>query len=344
MDAHTLGRAALAMYASLLLAIIVTAYMVGFARRRNMLDAPGKRRSHAVPTPRGGGLGLVVGSLVGLLLALHGQTRPPLLLFVMLAAAILVAVVGWIDDRRGLTPWPRLATHLCATLAFSAVLIAAAHWSWWWLVPLALAGAWSINLHNFMDGIDGILGLQLAFTGLLGALLCTLDGMPVLATAQLAVSAAASGFLVFNLPPARIFMGDVGSGYAGLLVFMLGALWFANDANALWAVLAMHATFATDASLTLVSRMLHGRRWYTAHREHLYQWLVRSGFSHGFTGCLYVIYNLFLVAPAAWLAWRHPSLGPPVCAGLYLLTVLAWWGGRRYCLRRIARGGMHAPA
>ena len=192
MDAHTLGRAALAMYASLLLAIIVTAYMVGFARRRNMLDAPGKRRSHAVPTPRGGGLGLVVGSLVGLLLALHGQTRPPLLLFVMLAAAILVAVVGWIDDRRGLTAWPRLATHLCATLAFSAVLIAAAHWSWWWLVPLALAGAWSINLHNFMDGIDGILGLQLAFTGLLGALLCTLDGMPVLATAQLAVSAAAS--------------------------------------------------------------------------------------------------------------------------------------------------------
>jgi len=344
MDAYTLGRAALAMYASMLLTAVVTAWMIGFARRRGMLDAPGQRRSHSAPTPRGGGLGLVLGSSAGVWLALSGQVRPPALLGVMLAAGGLVALVGWIDDRRGLPPWPRLLAHLGAVLVFAVVLVPSAHWSWWWLAPLVLAGAWSINLHNFMDGIDGILGLQLVFVGLLGALLCLLDGMRVLATVQLVVSAAASGFLAFNLPPARIFMGDVGSGYAGLLVFMLGALWCANDLHALWPVLAMHAVFVVDASLTLLSRMLRGRRWYTAHREHLYQWLVRSGFSHGTTGCLYLSYNVVLVAPAAWLALRHPDLGPATCAGLYLATTLAWWAGRRYCLRRIARGGLHAPA
>lgn len=344
MDAYTLGRAALAMYTSMLLAAIVTAWMLGYARRRGMLDAPGQRRSHVVPTPRGGGLGLVVGSIAGIVLALHGQIRPPILLWVMLASGVLVALVGWIDDRSGLSPWPRLLAHLGAVLAFAALLVPSAHWSWWWLPPLLLAGAWSINLHNFMDGIDGILGLQLLFTGLLGALLCVLDGMPVLATAQLVASAAASGFLAFNFPPARIFMGDVGSGYAGLLVFMLAALWCANDPHALWPVLAMHAVFVTDASLTLLSRMLRGRRWYTAHREHLYQWMVRSGFSHGTTGCLYMSYNVILVAPAAWLAWRRPDLGPVVCAATYLLATLAWWLGRGYCLRRIARGGRDAPA
>ena len=343
MDTYTLGRAALAMYASMLLAVIVTAWMLGFARRKGMLDVPGQRRSHTLPTPRGGGLGLVLGSLAGVFIALYGQVRPSVLLGVMLAASLLVAVTGWIDDRRGLSPWPRLLAHFCAVLAFGAVLVPAAHWSWWWLMPLVLAGAWSINLHNFMDGIDGILGLQLVFIGLLGALLCMLDGMPVLATAQLAMSAAASGFLVFNLPPARIFMGDVGSGYAGLLVFMLGALWLANDARALWPVLAMQAVFATDASLTLLSRMLRGRDWYTAHREHLYQWMVRSGFSHGTTGWMYLSYNVLLVAPAAWLALRRPVLGPAVCVTIYLITSLTWWAGRRYCLRRIARGGKHAP-
>lgn len=344
MDIHTLGKAALATYAALLLSMAVTAWMVAYARGKGMLDEPGARRSHSVPTPRGGGLGLVAGSMLGVALALFGQTRPPALLAAMLVAGLLVAVVGWIDDRRGLPAWPRLITHLAAVTVFCLVLVPAASWSWWWLAPLVLAGAWSINLHNFMDGIDGILGLQLVFTGLLGALLCMLDGMQVLATAQLAVSAAACGFLVFNLPPARIFMGDVGSAYAGLLMFMLAALWCASDPHALWPVLILHAGFIVDASMTLASRIMRGQRWYTAHREHLYQWMVRSGRSHGFTACLYSSYNLVLIAPTAWLALERPAIAPAVCVGVYALSALLWWAGRRRYAARIPGDDADAPA
>lgn len=344
LDTHTLGRAALVTITGMLTAIIVTGFMVGYAHRNGMLDHPGQRRSHHVPTPRGGGLGLVTGALAGVFLALHGMLRPAWMLGVMLVAGLLVAAVGWLDDRRGLPAWPRLLTHLAAAAAFSLVLARAAGWSPWIVAPLILAGAWSINLHNFMDGIDGILGMQLSFVGLLSAALCLLQGAPVLATANLALSASATGFLVFNLPPARIFMGDVGSGFSGLLVFMLGALWCADDAHAAWALLVMHAAFVGDAGLTLLWRMLRGRRWYTAHREHLYQRLVRSGLAHGQTVCLYLTYNLLVLAPLAWLALRKPAWAPWIGVTAYLVTALTWVLGRRLCLHRVRRGGRHASA
>jgi UDP-N-acetylmuramyl pentapeptide phosphotransferase/UDP-N-acetylglucosamine-1-phosphate transferase len=342
MDMYTFGKAATVTSTALFVAMIVTGFMVGYAHRNGMLDHPGQRRSHRVPTPRGGGLGLVLGALAGVYLALHGMIRPPYALAVLLAAGLLVAFIGWLDDRRGLSPWPRLVTHLVASCAFSLVLVQATGWSPWLLAPLVLAATWSINLHNFMDGIDGILGVQLLFIGLVSAALCLDQGYSILATAHLALSASATGFLVFNLPPARIFMGDVGSGFAGLLVFMLGALWCADELHAVWALLILHAAFATDAGLTLASRMLRGRRWYTAHREHLYQWMVRSGFTHGQTVCLYLIFNVLVLAPLAWLALHAPAFAPWICAATYLVTATTWLLSRTRCLLRIQRGGRYA--
>ncbi len=343
-ESDILARVGLVVSAALITAMLATGLMLGFARRKGMLDVPGRRRSHHAPTPRGGGVGLVAGAFAGIWLALHGQLHPAHLLVVLLAAGLMVAAVGWLDDLRGLPAWPRLLTHLMASAAFSLVLTLAAGWPVWVVLPLMLAGTWSINLHNFMDGIDSILGLQLVFVGLASAALCLLQGYAVLATANLALSAAATGFLVFNLPPARIFMGDVGSGTAGLLVFMLGALWCADDVHAVWALLVLHAAFATDAGLTLASRMLRGRRWYTAHREHLYQWLVRRGHAHGQTACLYLIYNLLVLAPLAWLAMRWPGQGPWLCLAAYLVTAATWTFARYRCLHRIRKRERHAPA
>lgn len=344
LDTYTLARVVTALSTALVAAMIVTGLMLGFARRNGMLDCPGRRRSHHVPTPRGGGAGLVVGAFAGLWLALRGQVQPPHLLAVMLAAGLLVALIGWVDDLRGLPAWPRLLAHVIAVSAFTLVMVHATGWAVWVAAPWILVGAWSINLHNFMDGIDGMLGLQLLFVGLLSAALCLLQGYVVLATANLVLSAAATGFLVFNLPPARIFMGDVGSGTAGLLVFMLGTLWCADDVHAIWALLILHAAFASDAGLTLLSRMLRGSRWYTAHREHLYQWLVRSGQSHGQTACMYLIYNLLVLAPLAWLAMHSPALAPWACLAAYLVTALAWVAARYHCLHRIRERERHAPA
>ena len=131
-------------------------------------------------------------------------------------------------------------------------------------------------------------------------------------------------------------MGDVGSGTAGLLVFMLGALWCADDVHAVWALLILLAAFAIDAGLTLASRMLRGRRWYTAHREHLYQWLVRRGHAHGQTACLYMIYNLLVLAPLAWLAMRWPGRGSVAVPGSLPGHRPRWYLSARYrCLHRI---------
>lgn len=343
-ESDILARVGLVVSAALITAMLATGLMLGFARRKGMLDVPGRRRSHHAPTPRGGGVGLVAGAVAGIWLALHGQLHPGHLLVVLLAAGLMVAAVGWLDDLRGLPAWPRLLVHLLACAGFSLVLARAAGWPAWAVLPLMLAGAWSINLHNFMDGIDGILGLQLVFVGLASAALCLLQGNAVLAAANLALSAAATGFLVFNLPPARIFMGDVGSGTAGLLVFMLAALWCADDVHAAWALLILHAAFATDAGLTLASRMLRGRRWYTAHREHLYQWLVRSGHAHGQTACLYLIYNLLFLAPLAWWSLQRPGQGPWLCLTAYLVSAATWIFARARCLQRIRTRGRHAPA
>lgn len=344
MDAHTLVQAAMATITALLASLAVTGFMVGHARRRGMLDLPGQRRSHHAPTPRGGGLGLVAGVLAGGVLVMAGRVRPVGLLWVMLGTMLLVAAIGWIDDHRDLSIRPRIVVHGLAATAFCTGLVLAAGWSWWWLPPLVIAAMWSVNLHNFMDGTDGLLGLQLVFIGLLSAALCIVSGLPVLATANLVISAAATGFLVFNLPVAQIFMGDVGSGFAGLLVFMLGTLWCADDIRAVWPLLIMHAAFTTDASLTLLSRMLRGRRWYTAHREHMYQWLVRSGSTHGQIGCLYLTFNLLVLAPAAWLAFRDPVLAPWLCVAVYLICALLWAVVKNRCLARIRHGGARANA
>lgn len=343
MDLHLLALATVSVLVAMLASMLATGFMVDYARRRGMLDHPGQRRSHTMPTPRGGGLGLTMGAALGMAPVLV-FTQPALLTVVFLAALFLVALIGWMDDHRDLPAWPRLAIHLVAALLFCVPLILMTGWLLWWLAPLVLAAAWSINLHNFMDGSDGMLGVQLVFVGLLSAGLCTLQGWPDLAMLNLGLSAAATGFLAFNLPPARIFMGDVGSGSAGLLVFMLAALWCREDIAALWPILIVHAVFMTDAGMTLAARMLRGKRWYTAHREHLYQWLVRSGFSHGRTGWLYLIYNLAIVAPLAWLAAREPSIGLWLCVAAYALTMIVWWSARRFCLRRVARRASRAPA
>ncbi len=331
MDTYAIERTAMAMAIALMVALLTTWAVLGYARRSGMLDLPGRRRSHDRPTPRGGGAGLVLGAMAGIGFALHDTLRPPSLLVAMLVAALLVAVMGWLDDRNGLPAWPRLIAHVVAAGGFCLLLVAAAGLSTLWLAVLIPLAVWSINLHNFMDGTDALLGLQLVFVGLAGGALCMAQGWVVLGAAHMALSAAATGFLVFNLPPARIFMGDVGSGFAGLLVFMLGMLWCVDDPHAAWVVLILNAAFATDATMTLLSRLLRGRRWYAPHREHLYQWLARAHFTHGQVAGMYLLYNLVVLAPMAWMAMREPSWAPAWCTGAYALSALAWLYGKARC-------------
>ncbi len=335
------------LFASFLLSAFVTWLSIRYAHRRNLIDQPGRRRSHSLPTPRGGGIGIAVAAVLGCLyLSLTGAGQPTALI----AAIVLIAAVGWIDDHRGLSAVWRLAAQIvAAALIFAplwyALLIApgkveeampAAHALLWLGVFLAIGTlglVWSINLHNFMDGINGLLGVQAVFVFCaLASLYPDNAGLPAL------WAAAVLGFLPFNFPRARIFMGDVGSGVLGLLIG-LTVLGQSPDGNGLANGVIACSAFVTDATCTLLSRMLRGRRWYSAHREHLYQWLARSGFSHAGVVALYMGWNFVVVAPVLYLANRGgadavPRGGLAWALAVYALALGVWLAGKRWCLHR----------
>ncbi|HXE78311.1 MAG TPA: glycosyltransferase family 4 protein [Rhodanobacter sp.] len=330
------------LFAAFAIALLLAQAAIAYANWRGLLDRPGHRRSHRVPTPRGGGIGIVVALLVCAPLVL-ADIWPTGLIVSWMACLALVACVGWLDDHRSLPVLPRLAVQVLAVGWFSAVMLSGSA-SWWWLLLLVPAGVWSINLHNFMDGIDGLLAMQALFVAAGLAVLAWSRGAPGLALAMAVLACAALGFWILNRPPARIFMGDVGSGSVGWAIFAFTAMAWRIDPALIWPALVLSSVFVVDAGLTLLSRMLHGRRWYAAHREHVYQWLVRRGATHGQVGVGYLAWNLVVAAPLAWLAAIHPSSGIAPTMGAYVLAGLAWLLLKRRLVHRSPRKVRHAAA
>jgi UDP-N-acetylmuramyl pentapeptide phosphotransferase/UDP-N-acetylglucosamine-1-phosphate transferase len=321
--------------AAFLIAWVLTRGAIGYANRRGMLDQPGQRRSHHRPTPRGGGVGIVIAMLVcapGTLLGLSAAWAPAVVA-ALLVALLLVALAGWWDDHRALPILPRLGAQLLGAGVFSLALVMTGL-SGWWLPLLLIGGVWSINLHNFMDGIDGLLAQQAVFVGGGLAWLAWTAAQPALAFAAASLAAAALAFGCYNRPPARVFMGDVGSGSIGLLIFAFSAMLWRVDHALLWPALILSSAFVADASLTLLTRLCGGRRWYTAHREHLYQWLVRRGAGHAQVDVAYLCWNLLIAAPLAWLACSHLWMALPVTIAVYLGATAVWLLLKRRCLRR----------
>lgn len=328
--------------ASLSIALLVVRGAIAYAHRQGMMDLPGQRRSHTTPTPRGGGIGIVVAALLTMPVSFYllPEAWPAVVTLTLAVSTIMVAAVGWWDDHRSLPVLPRLGIQMLSSALF-AVALAATGLSWWWVPVLMLAGAWSINLHNFMDGIDGLLAQQVIFVGSSLALLAWAASQTALAVAAVCLAAAALGFWYYNRPRARIFMGDVGSGTMGFLLFALTGLLWRADTSLLWPAAILSSSFVVDASLTLLGRMVSGRRWYTAHREHLYQWLVRSGFTHASGGACYLAWNVLVAAPLAVLAWSWPEGAALICVGAYLVAITVWILMKRQCLRRVLHKGSH---
>jgi Fuc2NAc and GlcNAc transferase len=299
------------------------------------LDVPNPRSSHAVPTPRGGGAAIVLVTTVGLVvLSLCGMLRLDLAC-ALAGGGLAVALIGFIDDRRSLPAATRLMVHFLAALwalvwlgGLPALRVGQHLISLGWVGYLlgACGIVWAVNLFNFMDGIDGIAASEAIFIALSGALLTptSTNGAGV-GLAALVFAGACGGFLLWNWPPARIFLGDVGSGYLGYMIVIL-ALSVSRDSSpvALWIWLILGGVFFVDATVTLVRRLVRGERVYQAHRSHAYQWLARHWASHRKVTLAVLGVNILWLLPWAMLAARFPShAAASVVAALAPLALVA---------------------
>ncbi|CUA86655.1 UDP-N-acetylmuramyl pentapeptide phosphotransferase/UDP-N-acetylglucosamine-1-phosphate transferase [Gulbenkiania indica] len=339
---------------TILLAWVVAAWVLRRAEALRLVQIPNHRSSHAHPTPNGGGLGIVVAaSMAGLgLVMLFGWVAGGL----VLGLAAMLAAVGLRDDIAHLPARVRFGVQV---MVCAGVLVALGELppltlsnglkfqmgEWILFGLLLLAGVWWINLFNFMDGIDGIAGMQAVFmlvtAGVLAVWVVPEAVHSPVWMWMLCVAAATAGFLLLNWPPARIFMGDVGSTWLAFMVFALALLavqagWLSY---AVWLVLA--AVFVTDATVTLLTRMLCGERWYEAHRSHAYQRLSRRWQSdrkagHRSVTLLVAAVNGLWLAPWAWACLRWPAGSVMFVMAAYLPLVLAalWLGAGRpdHCL------------
>lgn len=319
---------------------LLTRWLLGYAVRRRMMDVPGERSSHQVATPRGGGASIVVVATLAFAgLALWGSVTG--LPMALLAGGLVVAAVGFIDDHGHLAPAVRLAGHFAgAILAVWALGGAPALSIFGTLIDLGWTGhvlavlfvVWMLNLTNFMDGIDGIAATQVLTVCIVGAWLHVLvlpgDGGWL---EPLLLASCTAGFLFWNWPPARIFMGDVGSGYLGFMiaVLTLRAAWLSPVLGWCWLILS--AVFIVDATTTLVRRAIRGARLSQAHRGHAYQQLARSWQSHRRVTLLVAGINLVGLAPVAWLVatGRVPGEAAFLVASAPLVAGATWLGAGR---------------
>lgn len=302
----------MAPFFAFLLAAIACRVLTVPALTALFLDQPNERSLHRTPVPRTGGIGVMLGIGLAAMLVSRGQVAVAVLL------ATGLALVSLIDDWRGLSPGLRLLVQLAAAGVLAATVLGAE--SGPRLLAAVLAVVWMTNLYNFMDGADGLAGGMAVFGFGAYAAAALMAGDSGLAMLGACIGAAAAGFLLFNFPPARMFMGDVGSIPLGFLAAAIGLIGWDAQAWPAWFPVAAFAPFVVDATVTLVRRLLRGEHVWQAHRSHYYQRQVLLGWSH--RRLALVAYLLMAASAATALAMLR--LAPGLREALAAVMALAY--------------------
>ena len=268
-----------------------------------LMDVPNHRSSHEMPMPRGGGAPMAVAAItaIALLGIIRSHLVPAKWVWALCVGGGAITWIGWQDDRFSLSPQKRFMVHVVAAV-----------WAVNWLIPVdtpilykVLAGfwiAWSINFYNFMDGLDGLAGAQAVFVGMAAGYIAGRVGTQPTLAINWVIASSALGFLFWNWHPAKIFMGDAGSGFLG---YAFGCLAIGSGAG--WdggfpTYILLLALFWGDATFTLLRRILQGKKFWKAHNEHLYQKAAQKGFSHLEITLFFMTINMGLFVVAAWCA------------------------------------------
>ena len=276
------------------------------------MDIPNERSSHITPTPRGGGIAFVSTSLIGFLILLLNDALNRTELLSLCCAGVIVAIAGHLDDRQKISgATVRLVLHaISAIILIVGVGIPAQISLFDRTVNTGIVGSilgviylvWLLNLFNFMDGTDGIAASEAIFIALAGAFL----NYHVLSHANhsdaaIVLAASTFGFLLYNWSPAKIFMGDVGSGYLGIVVGGLSLMAAKQQHELLWVWIILLAVFVSDATITLIRRLLRKQKPHVAHRSHAYQHLAIRFNSHAKVSLIVLAINVVWLLPIAFL-------------------------------------------
>jgi len=303
-----------------------------YSLRSGLIDVPNERSSHSVPTPRSGGVAIFAAAVSGFIaLRLLGSLDDALFRALVFGGAA-IALVGYLDDRMSLSALLRLVVHLAAAawvvysiggvppLRLGAEVV---DLGWAGQVFGVAAIVWVVNLFNFMDGIDGIAASEALFVCVGAACLLGTSGTLPSTPAALVFGAACAGFLLWNWPPAKIFMGDVGSGFVGFSIACLALGASRGEPAAGIVFLILGGAFFVDATSTLVRRMIRGEHFYQAHRIHAYQWLARRFGGHRPVLIGVIAINLLWLAPWGAAASRYPRYASGCLAAALLPLVVA---------------------
>lgn len=310
--------------ASGLCSLAITEVYRRYAIKTGIIDTPNLRSSHTIPTPRGGGIAIVISH--GLLLAYAISTN-----IISLQAAMpiifggsIVAITGFLDDYKSLSSRTRFFLHLCASILALALTPQLPTLSVGpyevsitgiGLLIGAITLTWLINLYNFMDGIDGIATTEAI--SVLFAATVILTTHNINSDLLILLTSPLLGFLILNAPPAKVFMGDGGSGYLGICIGTIAIYISSETPMNLWCWVILLGVFIVDSSWTLITRIATGQNWHKPHKSHGYQILSRKLKSHGLVTSGVAAINLVWLAPLAWLASQAAHYG-------LLLTIIAY--------------------
>lgn len=317
---------------------LMTGWLIKYAKLKNITDIPTERSSHSTPTPRGGGLGFVVTSIVAFILyfAWKGLLTSGISITLLITISG-VASLGWFDDRNDLSQTTRFTIQIIAAAlviffiggldTFSLPFVSKFSLGFFspFLGLLWITGV--TNIYNFMDGVDGIASIQALSTSAGWMIFAFLWNEPVLFTINLIVLSTVLIFLIYNWSPARIFMGDVGSVFLGFFfaVMPFFAAAVSNEytiASTLWIGALLLWPFLFDSSWTLIRRLTNGEDIFKAHRSHLYQRLNIAGWSHSMISILYLAFSFFSLTIALLFFHENDTIRFALLLLLLLLSFL----------------------
>ncbi|WP_336817960.1 MraY family glycosyltransferase [Cedecea sp. MMO-103] len=321
-----------------ILSFILTWCLRAYALKNNVIDIPNQRSSHSIPTPRGGGVAIVISLMVGLIALSLLQLISYSTMFSLIVAGGITAVVGFLDDHGHIAARWRLLMHFLAAAAglfflgnFPAIELFGYTFSAGWIGMVfgLVYLVWMLNLYNFMDGINGLASMEaivFSLTSLLIVWIAVPDALGSDASLSvLLLGAAALGFIFWNFPNAKIFMGDAGSGFLGITIGLLALHIGLLDSKLFLAEMCLLGVFIVDATLTLLRRLLAGKKVYEAHASHGYQILARKYGSHKPVTLGALCVNLIWLTPFAMLIAAGAITGVVGLAIAWAPVVIVAW-------------------